>query len=83
MSAPQVEALEREKPKPAPVTKKKAPPVRTPAAKTDSRIYVVKRGDTLSGIAKRYPGVSVKDIMRHNHVGENIRAGQKLEIPKP
>jgi membrane-bound lytic murein transglycosylase D len=78
VSAQQVEALEREKPKPEPkvVPKKKAPPVR-------SRIYVVKRGDTLSGIAKRYPGVSVRDIMRHNHVGEHIREGQKLEIPKP
>lgn len=78
MSAQQVEAIEREKP--AAVTKKepkkKAPPAR-------SRIYVVKRGDTLSGIARRFPGVSVKDIMRHNKVGENIRAGQKLEIPKP
>ena len=78
VSAPEVEALEREKPEPAPkpVPKKKVPTVR-------SRIYVVKKGDTLSGIAKRYPGVRVKDIMRHNHVGENIRAGQKLEIPKP
>ncbi len=91
MSAPQVEALEREKPEPAPVPKKrlrpatagKAPSVRSPATKAASRTYVVKRGDTLSGIAKRFPGVSVKDIMRHNHVGENIRAGQKLEIPKP
>ncbi len=85
MSAQQVEAIEREKPKPEPkvVPKKKAPPARRPAAKANSRIYVVKRGDTLSGIAKRYPGVSVRDIMRHNHVGENIRAGQKLEIPKP
>lgn len=78
MSGQQVEALEREKPKPAPKTERKKKPV--PAK---SRIYLVKRGDTLSGIAKRYPGVSVRDIMRHNHVGENIRAGQKLEIPKP
>jgi membrane-bound lytic murein transglycosylase D len=85
VSAQQVEAFEREKPKPEPsvVPKKKAPPVRLPGAKASSRVYVVKRGDTLSGIAKRYPGVSVRDIMRHNHVGENIRAGQKLEIPKP
>ncbi len=77
MSALQVEAIEREKPKPPPKAelRKKAPPVR-------SRTYVVKRGDTLSGIAKRYPGVSVKDIMKHNRIGENIRAGQKLEIPK-
>ena len=84
MSAPEVEALEREIPKPAPAKeKRKVPPTRLPAAKAGSRIYLVKRGDTLSGIAKRYPGVSVKDIMRHNHTGENIRAGQKLEIPKP
>lgn len=85
VSAQQVEAFERDKPKPEPkvVPKKRAPPPRLPAAKASARIYVVKRGDTLSGIAKRYPGVSVRDIMRHNRVGESIRAGQKLEIPKP
>ena len=84
MSGQQVEALERENPEPvAKPEKKKAPPVRLPAAKGGSRTYVVKRGDTLSGIAKRYPGVSAKDIMKHNRIGENIRAGQKLEIPKP
>jgi membrane-bound lytic murein transglycosylase D len=78
MSARQVEAIEREKPAPTPVPeprKKKAAPAR-------SRLYVVKRGDTLTGIAKRFPGVTAMDIMRHNQVGENIRPGQKLEIPK-
>lgn len=85
MSGQQVEALERDKPKPVTKAekKKKAPPVRLPAAKASARTYVVKRGDTLSAIAKRYPGVSVREIMRHNGIGENIRAGQKLEIPKP
>lgn len=83
ISAQQVEAIEREKPKPEPTAVPKKKPSRTSGTKASTRTYVVKRGDTLSAIAKRYPGVSAKDIMRHNHIGENIRPGQKLGIPKP
>lgn len=43
--------------------------------------YVIRKGDTLTKIANRYPGVSVKDIMDYNHIGENIRDGQKIRIP--
>lgn len=80
MSAPEVVALEREHDKAKPA-QTEAKPKKIPQERP--RVYVVKRGDTLSAIAKHYPGVSVHDIMRRNHVGENIRAGQKLEIPKP
>lgn len=44
-------------------------------------VYVIKSGDNLTKIANRYPGVSVKDIMNYNKIGENIRAGQKIRIP--
>ena len=47
-----------------------------------SSVYVVKKGDTLSAIAKRYPGVSANDIMKANNCSENIHPGQKLKIPK-
>ena len=43
--------------------------------------YVIRSGDTLSGIASRYPGVSAKDIMVYNGIGERIRVGQKILIP--
>lgn len=50
-------------------------------ARAASRIHVIARGDTLSGIAKRYR-VSVKDIQRHNRLsGSSINVGQKLKIP--
>ncbi len=45
--------------------------------------YVVKRGDTLGGIAKRY-GVSVQRLADYNNI-KNINAlsiGQKIKIPK-
>ena len=45
--------------------------------------YVIRSGDTLSGIASRYPGVSAKDIMVYNGIGERIRVGQKILIPSP
>ena len=42
--------------------------------------YVVRRGDTVHGIAARY-GVSMEDIRRWNHLSRNwLRAGEKLRI---
>lgn len=46
--------------------------------------YVVKKGENLWTIAKKYPGVSNKDIMRWNGISESqvrdIKPGQKLKI---
>ncbi len=42
--------------------------------------YVVKSGDSLWIIAKRYPGVSAENIMEWNGVSNDIRPGQKLKI---
>lgn len=56
-------------------TKEEAP---APAA----RCYTVKRGDTLSGIAARYRGVTVAQIKRANGLrSSRIRPGQRLRIP--
>ena len=47
-------------------------------------LYTVRKGENLWSIAKKYPGVSNKDIMRWNGISENqvkdIRPGQKLKI---
>ena len=45
-------------------------------------IYTVKAGDTLYSIAKAYPGVSAKDIMKFNGISTNIWPGMKIKIPK-
>ena len=46
------------------------------------RYYTVKRGDTLSGIASKYKGVTVTQIKRANNLrSNNIRPGQRLLIP--
>jgi LysM repeat protein len=71
----------RPKPKPkTTVAKAKAKPKAKPKPKTVR--YVVKRGDTLSGIAGRY-GTSVSALRRTNGIsGSIIRPGQSLTIPK-
>jgi membrane-bound lytic murein transglycosylase D len=51
-------------------------------ASSSARTHVVRRGDTLSGLAKRY-GVSVAELRRANGLSEReaIRAGESLKIP--
>ena len=44
--------------------------------------YTVKRGDSLYSIAKRHSGVNADDLMRLNNIGPNIKAGQRIKIPK-
>lgn len=53
-----------------------------PAAPTTSINHVIKPGDTLGGIAKKYQ-VKVGDIATANNIGDptKIRAGQSLKIP--
>lgn len=54
----------------------------TPAEDPDYNSYTVRSGDSLYSIAKKYPGVSADDLMRHNRIGADIRPGQKIKIPK-
>ncbi len=54
----------------------------TSLSNTSSTVYTVKKGDTLTKIAARYPGVTANDIMKYNNCSENIRPGMKLKIPK-
>lgn len=46
----------------------------------DNGKYVVKKGDTLSHIARHF-GVTIKDLKRANECGDMIKVGQKLVIP--
>lgn len=43
-------------------------------------IYIVKPGDNLFNIAKKYPGISADKIMENNSITEDIQPGQKLKI---
>lgn len=56
------------------------------ASKTKSapqvRYHTVKRGETLSSIAKQYRGATIAQIRQANGIrGNMIRAGQRLKIP--
>jgi N-acetylmuramoyl-L-alanine amidase len=69
---------EKSAPKPV-VSKSKAPAVKMPAEKNIE--HVVKKGETLSGIAQRYK-VSVVALQEQNKLSnQNMQAGQKLRIP--
>jgi len=47
----------------------------------DTRVYTVRKGDTLSGISKRY-GITVNELRAANGIrGSLIKIGQKLIIP--
>jgi len=59
------------------------PPPPTPTSPTQPTIYVVRRGDTLYSIARRY-GTTVQAIMAANGLTNyNIYVGQQLHIPAP
>ncbi len=50
------------------------------ATESESTVYRVRRGDTLTGIASKY-GVTVKQIQQWNNLrGTTIRSGQRLKI---
>ena len=55
----------------------------TPAKKKQDKkeeVYIVKSGDSLWKIARKYKGVTEEDIMKWNKCGSDIRPGQKLII---
>jgi len=57
--------------------------VKAPAvAEVPAKTYVVKSGDSISGIARRFK-VPAKDILKLNSIsnGNKIRVGQKLSLP--
>ena len=73
---------EKATPKVNDTAKAKEKPKAKPAPKQSYRYHTVKRGESLSTIARRYKGVTIADIQRANSIkGTNIRAGQKLKIP--
>lgn len=55
----------------------------TTTSSSDYTIYVVKKGDSLSKIAAKYPGISAQNIMDYNGMkSSKISIGQKIKIPK-
>ena len=68
----------------APVTEKEADPI--PSENPSGKkliIHIVKRGDTVKSIAKKY-GSKVKWIVDANQLTdpEKIKVGEKIKVPK-
>ncbi|MEM6601577.1 MAG: LysM peptidoglycan-binding domain-containing protein, partial [Verrucomicrobiota bacterium] len=83
-AAPQPVLAETTGFRPAPMAEKKIEPVKEitrSAAVIQGVEYIVRKGDTLSGIASRY-GVKVTEIQQANQLDSSmIRIGQKLMLP--
>lgn len=63
-------------------TKKGGKAVASAKAAATTRSHVVRRGDTLTSLARRY-GVSVKQLQSANRLADgDIRIGQRLRIPR-
>ncbi|MEO7149482.1 MAG: substrate-binding domain-containing protein [Rhodanobacteraceae bacterium] len=55
-------------------------PVQPPAASANPSIYTVAKGDTLSGLARKY-SVSVSDLRKWNDIkGSDLRVGETLKL---
>lgn len=51
------------------------------ASKSNNNDYLVKKGDSLYSISKKYPGVSISDIEKWNNIkGKELKPGMKLKI---
>ena len=66
---------------PEPASSAAAPTARVPSSSSAPVAHVVRRGDTLTGIARRH-GTSVAALRRANSLSSSlIRAGQTLRVP--
>lgn len=64
----------------APMAQVGKTPSKAPKAQATTRTHIVKRGDTLSSLARKYK-CSISDIKKWNNIrGNNIQIGQKLKI---
>ena len=51
--------------------------------KSEKNMYVIKKGDTLWGIAQKYEGLSVWKIRSLNNLeGDHLKPGTKIILPK-
>ncbi|HSP12775.1 MAG TPA: LysM peptidoglycan-binding domain-containing protein [Salegentibacter sp.] len=53
------------------------------SANNTSKVYTVKRGDSLWSISRKFPGVSVQNLRAWNNVGtSSLKPGMKLKVSK-
>ena len=82
--AKKVESLEKQK-QPTAESKAKPSPPSKQVVSTEKKYHTVQKGETLSGISKKY-GISLEELRKQNNLSENqrIHTGQKLRVsPQP
>jgi len=53
------------------------------SAKTNAKTYIVKKGDSLWSISRKFPGVTVQNLRSWNDMGANsLKPGMKLKLSK-
>jgi LysM repeat protein len=75
-----VEALEKQK-KPTGESKAKLSPPSKPAVSTEKQYHIVKKGETLYRISRKY-GISVEELRKLNNLSADqvLRTGQRLMV---
>lgn len=69
--------------KPSPAKSPASSASTKPAGSGEYTVYTVQSGDTLYDIAKKFPGVSARNIMDFNGMSSSkIHVGKKIKIPK-
>ena len=78
--AKKVESLEKQK-QPTDESKAKLSPPSKQAVLTEKKYHTVQKGETLSGISKKY-GISVEELRKRNNLSADqpIRTGRKLLV---
>jgi LysM repeat protein len=75
-----VEAIEKKK-QPPTETKVKAPSSPKPAVAAGKQVHTVRKGETLSGIGKKY-GIGMEELRKLNNLSASqpLHVGQKLVV---
>ena len=64
-----------------PVNIQKPTSTKNASVKTSEKYYIVRKGDSLWSISKKFPGITVQNIQKWNDIsGNKLKPGMKLKV---